>query len=164
MGGRPAVEKQSCCGGKPDLPSPCLGSVGLAARQGGVRHRRGAGGHGGVRENLRLPRSWGLGGQWGHAPRCLSTSVRSEVLGAERLQAASDLVVLCMQSQKVCGRESVEVHGGHSACAQNEWFSPGLKLTLRESCARQFLRRYEVQLVCESFWRRVWDQGVHAVF
>lgn len=60
----------------------------------------------------------GLGGQWGHAPRCLSTSVRSEVPEAERLQAANDLVILCMQSQRVCGRESVAVHGGHSACAR----------------------------------------------
>lgn len=71
--------------------------------------------------------------------------MRSVVPGAERLHAESDLVVLCTQSQGVCGRESVAVHGGHSACARAEWFSLGLKLTPRQSCAWQFLGLYEVQ-------------------
>lgn len=77
---------------------------------------------GGVRENLRLPgnRNWDLGGKWGHTRRCLCDSVRSEVPGAESLHAASGLVVLCKQSQGVCGRESVAVHGGHSACVRAE--------------------------------------------
>lgn len=73
------------------------------------------------------------------AQKCLCDRVRSEVPGAERLHAASDLVVLCVQSQEVCGRESVAVHGeGHSACAR-----------------RVLLAGFEVRVVRGRCWGRV---------
>lgn len=54
------------------------------------------------------------------------------------------------ESKSVRAGVGGSARGSQCVRAQSEWFSQGLKLTLRESCARQFLRRNEVQLVCLS--------------
>lgn len=52
------------------------------------------------------------------------------------------------ESKSVRAGVGGSARGSQCLRAQSEWFSPGLKLTLPESCARRFLGRYEVQLVC----------------